>query len=271
MEGELSRMTTATYIEKTVVEVPRRSKQGRQLGGERMNTTNSTIPIMCMGTSPAVLTETMHDDLMERKRQSLEEMCSAVEDVVECLYKEEWELFEKKVSEWPISFQFYYYMRAKLSHKFRGYQMDGEYNHMTNGFKREIWAKMLLCDGKILSVRPDFLVHRRSPAPVKDRKSPRNLLWVEIKRHGGNQLEDDRKKLCAVTSKMNDDIEEVSGYEVGLSLLLLKKHVHCEWFQLGQKVKYRVGVVCCTSPHSIRWEDKPVRDENEKSEGEENG
>lgn len=61
-----------------------------------MNTTNNTIPIMCMGTSPVVLTETMHDDLMERKRQLLEEMCSAVEDVVECLYKEEWELFEKR-------------------------------------------------------------------------------------------------------------------------------------------------------------------------------
>ena len=162
-------------------------------------------------------------------------------------------------------------MRTKLSHKFHGYQMDGEYNHRTKEFNQEAWKKEISCDGRALSVRPDFLIHRRSTDSKKDKESPRNFLWVEIKRHGGNRLEDDHKKLRAVTSKMNDDIKEVSGYEVGLSLLLLKKHVHCEWFQLGQKVKYRVGVVCCTSPHSIRWEDKPVRDENEKSEGEENG
>ena len=105
--------------------------------------------------------------------------------------------------------------------------------------------------------RPDFLIHRRSPDSKKDKESPRNFLWVEIKRHGGKWLEDDRKKLCAVTSKMNEDLKKVSDYEVGLSLLLLKKHVHCEWFQSGRKVKYRVGKIC-TRTHSIEWEDITV-------------
>ena len=222
-----------------------------------MNTANSTIPITSMDASPVALTESVHDYLMGSKRQSLEEVCTAIEDVVACLYKKQWELFGKKVSEWPISFQFYYYMRRKLAHKFHGYQMDGEYNHRTKGFNQEAWKKEISCDGKTLSVRPDFLIHRRSPDSKKDKESPRNFLWVEIKRHGGKRLEDDRKKLCAVTSKMIEDIKEVSGYEIGLSLLLLKKHVHCEWFQLGQKVKCRVGTVCART-HGIKWEDKPV-------------
>ena len=59
MEGELSRMTTATYIEKTVVEVSRRSRQRWQLGVDRMKLANCTILIVGMGTSPAVLTETV--------------------------------------------------------------------------------------------------------------------------------------------------------------------------------------------------------------------
>lgn len=242
-------MSTAT--------VGARVPRGRTIFIAPKCTARRRILVAGMGTSPAVLTETVYCDEKKRKRQSLEEMCTAVEDVVECLYKEQWELFEKKVSEWPISFQFYYYMRTKLSYKFQGYQMDGEYNHRTKGFNQEAWKKEISCNGRTLSVRPDFLIHRRSPDSKKDKESPRNFLWVEIKRHGGKWLEDDRKKLCAVTSKMNEDLKKVSDYEVGLSLLLLKKHVHCEWFQSGRKVKYRVGKIC-TRTHSIEWEDITV-------------
>ena len=223
-----------------------------------MSMAKRTILIAGMGTSPTVLTETVYGDEKKRKMQSLKEMCDVVEKVVECLYKEQWELFEKRVSEWPISFQFYYYMRKALSHKFHGYQMDGEYNHRTKGFNQEVWKKEISCDGKTLSVRPDFLMHRRSPDLIKDKVTPRNFLWVEIKRHGKSRLDGDRKKLRAVTRKENEDIKGVSGYEVGLSLLLQKRHVQCEWFQSGQSVKVRLGKICA-SGHNINWEDKPVQ------------
>ena len=215
-----------------------------------------------MGTSPAVQTETVCDD--ERKRRSLKEMCDAVEKVVERLYKEQWELFQKQVSEWPISFQFYYYMRKLLSSKFHGYQMDGEYNHMTGEFNQEAWKKEISCGDNILSVRPDFIIHRRSTDLVKDAKTPRNFLWVEIKRHGGSRLDGDREKLCAVTRKMNEDNKGVSGYEIGLSLLLQKRHVQVEWFQSGRKVKSRLGNVCA-SGRRIDW----GPEKESKREGEE--
>lgn len=169
------------------------------------------------------------DKLISKLNDS--EMRELIEKAVELTYQNEKFLFEHNLAEWSIAFQFAYYLRTLCQCHLGEYSFDAEYNH--SKVKRELWKKFTSDGGW---VRPDIIIHKRRDISSVNDKSD-NVLWVELKKHGGKQLLLDCNKLILVTqdaSEVGKGVEAVSGYKFGLSLLMQKTKVEYRWFSKGQ-------------------------------------
>lgn len=162
---------------------------------------------------------------------------NCVEGAINKIYTEEKYLIEHCLSEWTISAQFYYWMRNRAPKKLRNYDYDAEYNHMSLLKNKEAAKKVVCVDGAKFNVRPDFIIHNRG-------KSDGNILWAELKRHGGKDWLTDLSRVSAVTQKVQNDggVEYITGYRYGLGVLFRKNFVRCEWFSNNRTVGVYDGI-----------------------------
>lgn len=179
----------------------------------------------------------------------LDDIIGVLEDAITELYKDNWFFFQSGVGEWTVSSEFHHIMKKKYWKRFKGYDMDAEFNLMT-GIDRDYVQKTIVsADGTPLTIRPDFIIHKQD-CPKK------NLLCVEIKRKGGAWLEHDYYKLAYLTRKSDDMAGRyVSNYAFGVSVLMLKRKVKCRWYENGKAVKNRTAsVVFNQSKPSLNWQ-----------------
>lgn len=117
----------------------------------------------------------------------------------------------------------------------RGFNFDSEYNLMSLIGDKELAKKEICVNGQKLRVRPDFLIHGRG-------KKELNFLWVEMKKRGGEDWEDDLNRLVGVTREAHEEeLSCVMGYAYGLGVLFHKRKVRCMWYEKGHLLKNFYG------------------------------
>lgn len=166
---------------------------------------------------------------------------SFVEESISSFYRNDWYLVDNHLSEWTISYPLYFYLRKRFGRQKWKCHVDGEYNHMALGNKVQLWRKLMIIRGDKKSVRPDIIIHRRGPRT--GRGDMGNLLWIELKTHGGSAIDRDIERLKGVTGPVKEGSDEVTGYGFGLSLLIQKTKVECRWFREEALCQFRLAKV----------------------------
>jgi hypothetical protein len=153
------------------------------------------------------------------RNMEFEQIRNEVYAALRQLYEKDIVLFDNAVGEWSISAYLFFYL--KTSKKLERYCIDVEYNKMTKGnvFNGQQLKKRME-NGS--NVRPDIIIHQRKPNT--------NLLWIEMKLfHSKESLNDDIEKLKSVVREYEKDVEYVTGYHFGLSIVLGKCGGCCTW------------------------------------------
>jgi len=157
------------------------------------------------------LNELDRSNEIQVEQYTFEHIRSKVECAVNDFRENDLDLLELSADERAATHQIACYLKKY----FPGWNVDCEYNRKNAEPKR--------LQGEL--VRPDIIIHRRNLNT--------NLLCIEAKKFG-NQLIDDRKKLCGFTDPKGE-----YKYRIGLFLILSLTspyNIRYEWFCDGNAI-----------------------------------